>query len=127
MYEIFIFFLFRIIVSPSFQVKLQDILILVECLKIYQLHFPIMLYLQNILDYVFVDIWKYWNLILELCQHDLELGFGIGLTWILTKWISISRVLMSIIFKDLPFSLFNQPTGRKSRPTAFEYWVIHCN
>ena len=80
MYEIFIFFLFRIIVSPSFQVKLQDLLIIVECLKIYQLHFPIMLYLQNVLDYVFVDIWKYWNLILELCQHDLELGFGIGLT-----------------------------------------------
>lgn len=65
------FFLFRIIVSPSFQVKL-DILILVECLKIYQLHFPIMLYLQNILDYVFVDIWKYGNLILELSQHDLD-------------------------------------------------------
>ena len=56
MYEIFIFFLFRIIVSPSFQVKLQDLLIIVECLKIYQLHFPIMLYLQNVLDYVFVDI-----------------------------------------------------------------------
>lgn len=106
--EIFIFFLFRIIVSPSFQVKL-DILILVECLKIYQLHFPIMLYLQNILDYVFVDIWKYRNLILELCQHDLELGFGIGWTWILTKWISISRVLISIIFKDF---LLIQSTDR---------------
>lgn len=97
-----------------------------ECLKIYQLHFPIMLYLQNILDYVFVDIWKYGNLIFgDFTQLWFGTGFRNWWTWILTEWISISKVLISIIFKDFPFSLFNQLTGRKSRLTAVNTeWFI---
>lgn len=59
MYEIFGFLLIRIIVPSSFPIKL-DILLLMECLKMYpQLHFPIRLCLQKYLNYIFVDILEY--------------------------------------------------------------------